>query len=282
MPAPDVPAPELIRQQVLLALAEDIGQGDVTASLLPQTLMMRAELTCREEAVLAGSAWFEACFRELDPNVVIEWRFRDGERLPADALVCVLHGHARALVAAERSALNFLQTLSGTATQTAGYCAAVEGTGLRILDTRKTLPGLRLAQKYAVRCGGGHNHRMGLYDAILIKENHIVACGGIAAAVARARADYPELPLEVEVETLDELEQALACGVPRILLDEFSLDDMREARRRSPEHVELEASGSVDLERLAAIAATGVDYVSIGALTKHLRAVDYSLRLAPV
>jgi nicotinate-nucleotide pyrophosphorylase (carboxylating) len=276
-PAP--PDPARVREDVRAALAEDIGPGDATAELLPPDLRMRAELLCREQAVLAGCAWFDACFRALDPDIAIDWRFADGERLPADSLVCSLTGRARALLAAERSAINFLQTLSGTATTTAQYCAAVTGSGLRVLDTRKTLPGLRHAQKYAVRCGGGHNHRMGLYDAILIKENHIAAAGGIAPAVMQARADFPALPLEVEVESLHELDQALACDVPRILLDEFSLDAMREAVRRSAGRAELEVSGGVDLQSLPAIAATGVDFVSIGALTKHVRAIDFSLRL---
>ncbi|HRQ64873.1 MAG TPA: carboxylating nicotinate-nucleotide diphosphorylase, partial [Xanthomonadaceae bacterium] len=267
------------QQDVDAALAEDIGTGDATADLLPADLRMQAQLLCREHAVLAGRAWFDACFRELDVDIVVDWRFDDGDRIPAGSYVCSLKGKARALVAAERSALNFLQTLSGTATATARYCDAVAGSRLRILDTRKTLPGLRHAQKYAVRCGGGSNHRMGLYDAILVKENHIAAAGGIDAAVRLARVRFPDLPLEVEVESLHELDQALACGVPRVLLDEFSLDDMREAVRRSSGIAELEVSGGVELEGLADIAATGVDYVSIGALTKHVRAVDFSLRL---
>jgi nicotinate-nucleotide pyrophosphorylase (carboxylating) len=277
--SPELPDPARVREDVRAALAEDIGPGDATAALLPIDLHMHAQLLCREHAVLAGRAWFEACFRELDPDIVVDWRFDDGDRMPAGSLVCSLKGQARALVAAERSALNFLQTLSGTATITARYRAAVAGSALRILDTRKTLPGLRHAQKYAVRCGGGSNHRLGLYDAILIKENHIAAAGGIDAAVRQARARFPELPLEVEVESLEELDQALACGVPRVLLDEFSLDDMREAVKRSAGRAELEVSGGVELEGLADIAATGVDFVSIGALTKHVRAVDFSLRL---
>ncbi len=275
------PDPARVQQDVDAALAEDIGSGDATAELLPAALQMEAVLLCRESAVLAGIPWFEACFRSLDRHVGFQWHAADGDHLSPDSLVCHISGRARALVAAERSALNFLQTLSGTATSVARHCAAVEGSAMRILDTRKTLPGLRHAQKYAVRCGGGLNHRMGLYDAILIKENHIAAAGSIAAAVAEARRQHPDLPLEVEVESLDEFDQALACGVPRVLLDEFSRDDTIEAVRRAAGRTQLEVSGGVDLEQLPAIAATGVDFVSIGALTKHVRAVDFSLRASP-
>jgi nicotinate-nucleotide pyrophosphorylase (carboxylating) len=273
--------PERIRVDALRALDEDLGEArlDATGALLPPELHASAELTCREAAVLAGRDWFEACFRLLDPGVRFDWRAGDGARVEAGSLLCVIEGRARALVAGERSALNFLQTLSGTATATAGFAAALAGTGLRLLDTRKTLPGLRHAQKYAVRCGGGHNHRMGLYDAILIKENHIAAAGGIGPAVANARALHPALPLEVEVESLEELDEALAAGVNRIMLDEFDLAGMREAVARTAGRAELEVSGGVEPDQLQAIAATGVDFVSVGALTKHVRAVDLSLRL---
>ncbi|MEP6898359.1 MAG: carboxylating nicotinate-nucleotide diphosphorylase [Rhodanobacter sp.] len=261
------------------AFAEDLGPGDATAELLPADAIATAELTCRESAVIAGTAWFDACFRRMDPAVQIEWMIRDGERATAGSLICQLSGHARPLVSAERSALNFLQLLSGTATTTASYVAAVAGTGVKILDTRKTLPGLRLAQKYAVLCGGGHNHRMGLHDAILIKENHIIAAGGIAAATNAARRLHPDLLLEVEVEDLDELAQALDAGVDRIMLDNFSVPLMHEAARRTAGRVALEVSGNVALDTIGEFARTGVDFISVGALTKHVRAIDLSLRL---
>ncbi len=261
------------------AFAEDLGPGDATAELLPADATATAELTCRESAVIAGTAWFDACFRRMDPAVQIEWMIRDGERAAAGSLICQLSGHARSLVSAERSALNFLQLLSGTATVTASYVAAVAGTSVKILDTRKTLPGLRLAQKYAVLCGGGHNHRMGLHDAILIKENHIAAAGGIAAATGAARRLHPDLLLEFEVEDLDELGQALDCGVDRIMLDNFSVPLMHEAVRRTAGRVALEVSGNVALDTIGEFARTGVDFISVGALTKHVRAIDLSLRL---
>jgi nicotinate-nucleotide pyrophosphorylase (carboxylating) len=261
------------------ALAEDLGQGDATAGLLPVDAQAHAVLTCRDAAVIAGTAWFDACFRRFDPAVRIDWQVRDGDRVAPGAVICRLSGHARSLVTAERSALNFLQLLSATATVTADYVAAVAGTAVRVLDTRKTIPGLRLAQKYAVRCGGGHNQRMGLYDAILIKENHIIAAGSIAAAVQAARRLHPDLLLEVEVENLDELEQALQAGVDRIMLDNFELAQMREAVRHTAGRVPLEVSGNVDLRTIGEYAHTGVDFISVGALTKHVRAVDLSLRL---
>ncbi|MGB3270824.1 MAG: carboxylating nicotinate-nucleotide diphosphorylase, partial [Rhodanobacter sp.] len=255
------------------------GQGDATATLLPADARAQASLTCRDAAVIAGSAWFDACFRRLDPAVQIEWLVRDGDRVAPGTLICTLAGHARSLVTAERTALNFLQLLSATATTTAHHVAAVAGTSVRVLDTRKTVPGLRVAQKYAVRCGGGHNQRMGLYDAILVKENHIIAAGGIAAAVSAARQLHPDLPLEVEVENLDELEQALGAGVDRIMLDNFELEQMREAVARTAGRVPLEISGNVDLQTIGDFARTGVDFISVGALTKHVHAVDLSLRL---
>lgn len=273
------PSSDLIRADVARAFAEDIGSGDATADLLPAGARATATLTCREAAVMAGTDWFNACFRQLDPNVQIEWVLRDGERTTAGAVVCQIKGNARAMVSAERSALNFLQLLSGTATATAAYVAAVADTSVRVLDTRKTVPGLRLAQKYAVRCGGGHNHRVGLYDAILVKENHIIAAGGIGPAAAAARRLHPSLLLEIEVENLDELRQALAAGADRIMLDNFSLPLIREAVAIAKGHAELEISGNVDLSTIGAYAHTGVDFISVGALTKHVRAVDLSLRL---
>ena len=276
------PSPEAIETAVRAALAEDLGDGDATAQLLddgPAT----AHVVCKESAVIAGGPWFDACFRALDPAIRITWQVAEGQPVEAGTVLCTIHGRTRAIVSAERSALNFLQTLSATATTTAAYAAALAGTRTRVLDTRKTLPGLRLAQKYAVRAGGGVNHRIGLFDAVMLKENHIAAAGSIAAAVERTRALHPDLPLIVEVESLDELDQALASGCTRILIDDFDEPMMREAVRRSAGRIPLEVSGSVSLERLSGIAATGVDYVSIGALTKHVRAIDLSLRIsAPV
>ena len=273
------PAATQIAADVERALTEDLGQGDATAALLPADARAQARLTCRDAAVIAGSAWFDACFRRLDPSVQIDWRVSDGDQVAPGTLLCSLSGHARSLVTAERTALNFLQLLSATATTTARHAAAVAGTAVRVLDTRKTVPGLRVAQKYAVRCGGGHNQRMGLYDAILVKENHIIAAGGIAAAVSAARRLHPDLPLEVEVENLDELEQALQAGVDRIMLDNFELEQMREAVARTAGRVPLEISGNVDLQTIGDFARTGVDFISVGALTKHVHAIDLSLRL---
>ena len=281
MIAPTLSAAErtAVADDVRRALHEDLGSGDATADLLPADRRAEATLITREDAVLCGSAWAEACFLTLDPQAELHWQARDGDDVAAGQLLLTVRGHARALVSAERCALNFLQTLSATATATARHVAAVQGTRCRVLDTRKTLPGLRLAQKYAVRCGGGTNHRVGLFDAILIKENHIAAAGSLGAAVAAARARHPQLLLEVEVEDFAELDQALAAGVDRIMLDEFSDADLRRAVAHVAGRVPLEVSGGVDLTRLRAIAETGVDYVSIGALTKHVRAVDLSLRL---
>jgi len=272
------PAAEIVAADVARALAEDIGTGDVSAALVPDE-RARARLVCREAAVICGRPWFDAVFRSLDPNVSIDWQVDEGARVAPDTVICRLEGRARALLSGERCALNFLQTLSGTASEAARHAAAVAGTATRILDTRKTLPGLRQAQKYAVRVGGCHNHRIGLFDAVMLKENHIAAAGSIAAAMAQARRQFPTLPLIVEVETLAELDEVLAAGgCERVLLDDFSLDDMREAVRRSGGKQALEVSGGVSLERIREIAATGVDCISIGALTKHVRAVDLSLR----
>jgi len=274
------PAADVIDADVRRALAEDIGGGDVTAALLPDA-EESAYLLCKEDAVVCGRPWFDACHRALDPDVAIEWRVAEGERVAAGTVLATLRGRTRSLVSAERSSLNFMQTLSGTATGTAAHVDAVRGTRARILDTRKTLPGLRAAQKYAVRVGGGDNHRMGLYDAVMLKENHVRAAGSIAAAIAAARASQPSLPLIVEVETLDELRDALEAGCDRILVDDFDAGTRREAVRIAAGRVPLEVSGGVELASLRAIAEDGVDCISIGGLTKHVRAVDLSLKLGP-
>lgn len=275
---PPPPPPETIRADVARALAEDIGPGDVTAALIDPDARARAHIVSREEAVLAGAPWADECFRQLDPDVRIDWRHHDGDRIAADSVLCTLEGNARALVSGERNALNFLQTLSGTATTTRRYVDAVAGTRAQILDTRKTIPGLRLAQKYAVRCGGGHTHRIGLYDAILIKENHVAAAGGVANAIRAARAAHPKVFLNCEVESLDELHDAIAAGTDCVLLDEFSDAMLRDAVALAAGRVPLEVSGSVNMERVRAIAETGVDCISIGALTKHVCAIDLSMR----
>lgn len=261
------------------ALAEDIGSGDWTAQLLPATTQVDATVTVREPAVLCGAPWFEGVMVQLDPRLVLEWRFAEGDVMPAHAEVCRIHGPARSLLSAERTALNFLQLLSAVATATRDYVGLVAGTRAAILDTRKTLPGLRLAQKYAVRVGGGKNQRLALYDGILIKENHIAAAGGIAAALSAARALNAGVSIQIEVENLDELQQALDSGAESILLDNFSTDLMREAVQRTAARALLEASGGVNRETVRAIAETGVDRISVGSLTKDLRAVDYSLRV---
>ncbi|MGE7139737.1 carboxylating nicotinate-nucleotide diphosphorylase [Luteibacter sp. NPDC031894] len=272
------PASEILAD-VERAFAEDIGPGDATADLLDPHATATAVLTCREYAVLCGSPWFDACFRKLDPAVRIEWLASDGDRVAPGTAICRLAGKARALVTAERSALNFLQLLSATATVTARYADAIAGTRTRVLDTRKTLPGLRRAQKYAVRCGGGTNHRIGLFDAMMLKENHIIAAGGIPAAVRAARSIHPELPLIVEVESLDELAQAISAGADRALLDNFSPEMLVEAVALAAGRIPLEVSGNVEIDTIRAIAETGVDFISSGALTKHVRAIDLSLRL---
>nr|WP_212757893.1 carboxylating nicotinate-nucleotide diphosphorylase [Stutzerimonas nitrititolerans] len=269
-----------IESNVRRALAEDIGTGDITAQLIPAERLAHASVITRERAVISGSAWVDSVFRQLDPRVAVHWQVVDGEQVEAGRVLFQLEGPARALLSGERTALNFLQTLSGVATRCRHYADLVEGTGVRLLDTRKTLPGLRLAQKYAVTCGGCHNHRIGLYDAFLIKENHIAACGGIAEAIAAAHRIAPGKPVEVEVESLGELEQALAAGVDIVMLDELSLDDMRTAVAINAGRAKLEASGGISDETLRSIAETGVDYISIGALTKHVQAIDLSMRLA--
>ncbi|NII11474.1 carboxylating nicotinate-nucleotide diphosphorylase [Oleiagrimonas sp. C23AA] len=279
-PVADSPSADDVRRDVERALAEDLGSGDLTAQLLPAGRPATAHVLCRDQAVIAGRPWFDACYLILDAGIVIEWLVEEGQQVAPDTILCRLQGPARALVSAERTSLNFLQTLSGTATETARYAAALEGTDTRVLDTRKTLPGLRMAQKYAVRAGGGHNHRIGLFDAILIKENHIAAAGGIAPAVAAARALHANVMVEVEVESMDELAQAIEAGADRIMLDEFDTDALIEAVRFTAGHVPLEVSGSVDLARMKTLARIGVDFISVGALTKHVHAVDLSMRLS--
>ncbi|WP_133499564.1 carboxylating nicotinate-nucleotide diphosphorylase [Cognatilysobacter terrigena] len=272
------PPLEAVEADIRSALAEDVGTGDVTAALLPN-VADTAYLLCKDVAVACGRPWFDACHRALDPDVAIAWHVAEGDRVRAGTLLATLQGHARALVTAERASLNFMQTLSATATVTADYVAAVAGTRAKILDTRKTIPGLRLAQKYAVRVGGGTNHRMGLYDAVMLKENHIRAAGSIAGAVRNARAQSPSLPVIVEVETLDQLREALDTDCSRILIDDFDRDMRREAVRIANGRIPLEVSGGVDLDGVRAIAEDGVDCISIGGLTKHVRAIDLSLKL---
>ncbi len=264
--------------QVAAALEEDIGGGDLTAALVPEDAIARAQLVVRDDdAVLCGRAWFEAVFARLDRSIRLNWQAVDGDHLHADQRVCQLEGNARAILTGERTALNFLQTLSGTASLAARYVRIIAGTGAKILDTRKTLPGLRLAQKYAVRCGGASNHRIGLYDAILIKENHIRSAGSIAAAMRAATAAAGTVLIEIEVETLDEFKAALTAGAKRVLLDNFTLAELREAVVINQGRAELEASGGVSLDTLRAIAETGIDYISVGALTKDVKATDYSM-----
>jgi nicotinate-nucleotide pyrophosphorylase (carboxylating) len=271
-----------LAEQVARALTEDVGTGDLTATLVPAGRPGRATVITREPAVVCGQAWFDEVFRQLDPSVRVAWNVAEGASVRAEQLLCRLEGSARSLLTGERTGLNFLQTLSGTATMARRYADILVGLHCRVLDTRKTIPGLRHAQKYAVRCGGGSNHRMGLYDGILVKENHIMAAGSIAAAVAAARAQGAGVPVEVEVETLAELRQALDAGADMALLDEFSLDDLRAAVAINHSHahgpIKLEASGSVTLDTLRAIAETGVDFISVGSLTKHLHAIDLSMR----
>ncbi|WP_456405645.1 carboxylating nicotinate-nucleotide diphosphorylase [Thiolapillus sp.] len=272
-----LPAPELIEADVRRALAEDVGTGDLTAALIPEGTWARAQLICRQQAVLSGAAWVDETFRQVDDRIELEWHLADGDRLAENQRVCSMAGAAASILTAERTALNFLQTLSATATLTSEYVEAAQGACVNILDTRKTLPGLRQAQKYAVTCGGGVNHRIGLYDAILIKENHIAAAGSIGAVLAQAVALYPDVSIEIEVENLHELEQALQAGAKRVLLDNFSLQRLREAVALNKGTARLEASGGVNLQTIRAIAETGVDDISVGALTKDVQAVDFSL-----
>lgn len=274
---------EILRQarieNVAQSLREDIGDGDITAKLIPPEKRASGRVITREAATIAGRQWVEEVFRQVDPSVTLTWQVTDGETVPPDQVLFTMEGPARSLLTSERSALNWLQTLSGVATACAGYAARVAHTGVRLLDTRKTLPGLRLAQKYAVTCGGCYNHRIGLWDAFLVKENHIAACGSIADAILAAHRIAPGKPVEVETENLDELDQALNAGADIIMLDEFSLQDMRTAVARTAGRAKLEASGGINSTTLVPIAETGVDFISIGALTKDIRAVDLSMRL---
>ncbi len=271
--------PTDIADTVRRALAEDVGAGDLTAALIPIDARAEAIVITREPAVLCGAAWFDEVFRQLDRETHIDWQARDGDRVAPEQVLCRLHGRARTLLTGERAALNFLQTLSGTATRAAAYAQAVAHTRAKVLDTRKTLPCLRTAQKYATACGGAHNHRLGLFDGILIKENHIAAAGSIAAAVAQAQRQAPAgVFVEIEVENLTQLREALVAGAQRILLDNFDLAMLAAAVREARGRATLEASGGVTLENIAAVAETGVDYISIGEMTKNVRAVDLSMR----
>lgn len=276
---PDYLNEALIAEQVRTALQEDIGGGDLTAALIPAATQASATIISREEAVICGCAWFEQCFKQLDPAVTLTWLVKDGDLVAANQPLVEIHGDARAMLSAERPALNFLQTLSAVATHTRRYVDAIAGLPAQILDTRKTLPGLRLAQKYAVLTGGGANQRLALYDGILIKENHIAAAGSIQAVLAAAFSMRSTENIQIEVENLDELEQALNAGATSILLDNFSLNDLRQAVAINQQQALLEASGNVDLTRVRAIAETGVDRISIGALTKNIQAVDLSMRI---
>lgn len=281
MKAPD-PLAAAITANVSDALDEDVGTGDVTASLVDGNAQAKAIVLAREAMVMAGQAWVNEVFRQVDAGIRVEWLCNDGDRVVADQEICIITGAARGILTGERTALNFLQLLSGTATTTSRYVEAVSGFRARILDTRKTVPGLRLAQKYAVRCGGGENHRVGLYDALLVKENHIIACGGIAAAVQTAKERHRNLPVEVEVESISEVREALEAGADRLLLDNFDIADLQRAvdinQSEGKPPADLEASGNITLDNIGAIAETGIDYISIGALTKHVKAVDLSMR----
>jgi len=281
-----LPSINEINNQVQLALNEDLGieltheasSADVTAMLISEHKQVSAKLICRESAVLCGCNWFETSFKILDNSIKITWYFKDGQTLNKDDIVCEISGNARNILSAERTALNFLQTLSATASQTQDYVNAVSQTACKILDTRKTIPGLRLAQKYAVTCGGGVNHRLGLYDMILIKENHIQAAGSITAAVTQAKKNNPDLKIEVEVENFTELNETLNNQVDRILLDNMSLKDLKKAVQLNNKQITLEASGNITLENIGEIASTGVDFISSGAITKNIKAIDFSLR----
>ncbi|MGI9200905.1 MAG: carboxylating nicotinate-nucleotide diphosphorylase [Woeseiaceae bacterium] len=273
-----------LRNSVGLALAEDIGSGDLTAALIAESAATHATVITREDMVLAGRAWFDEVMHQVDNAIRVDWLRADGDNVPAGSTICHIDGAARSLLTAERTALNFLQLLSATATETNRYVTAVAETDCKILDTRKTIPGLRLAQKYAVRCGGGANHRVGLFDAILIKENHIASAGGITAAIASARALHPGMPVEIEVETEQQVREAVNATAERLLLDNFSTDMLLSAvnlnRRMGNPPAELEASGNITLDGIREIAATGVDFISIGALTKNIRAIDLSMRFS--
>lgn len=259
-------------------LEEDIGSGDITAAIIPEAMTAEAEVVTREDMVLCGQAWFDAVFKYLDANVKISWLVAEGELVGKNTLLCRLSGSARGLLTGERTALNLLQTLSATATVARQYADAVSDTGCKVLDTRKTMPGLRNAQKYAVACGGCYNHRIGLYDGVLIKENHIIAAGSIAKAIQSAR-ELSSVPVEVEVESMQEFQEAVMAKPDRIMLDNFSFEELVAAVKLNSGVIELEASGNIDLDNIRVVAETGVDYISIGALTKHVRAVDLSMRI---
>ncbi len=277
-----LPATEGIKQQVKFALDEDIGSGDVTAELINSERQARATVICREPGILAGSAWFDLVYQQLAPEIKIHWLLSDASVIKANQEICTFSGSARSLLTGERTALNFLQLLSGTATTVHQYVQAISNTKAKLLDTRKTIPGLRDAQKYAVRCGGGENHRTGLYDMVLIKENHIASAGSITLALHAAQRHYPNLPIEVEVEKLIELEEALDAGAKRILLDNMSNEILRQAVKINQNRAKLEASGNVSIDTIHEIALTGVDYISIGAITKNLKALDLSLILTAI
>ena len=277
------PVPQhIIAQQVRAALQEDIGRGDVTAALLDPRQRAAAHVISREAGILCGTAWFNEVFHQLDASIRVDWSVSDGEALSPNQQLCQLHGPTHALLTGERTALNFLQTLSGTATITQRFVKAMGDSGTRLLDTRKTVPGLRLAQKYAVTCGGGHNHRLGLYDMVLIKENHIASCGSVTAAVHTAQQHHPTLPIEVEVESLAQLLEAIAAGAQRILLDNFTPEQLHEAVSTAKGRAELEISGNVTLANIGELARIGVDYISTGAITKHVTALDLSMRITSV
>ncbi|BBP45766.1 nicotinate-nucleotide diphosphorylase (carboxylating) [Thiosulfatimonas sediminis] len=269
-----------IELTVKLALDEDIQGGDLTASLIPADNQAHAKIVCREDAILCGRPWFDEVFRQIDESIKVQWLKEEGEQIQPNETLCEISGSARHILTAERTALNFLQTLMATATITARYMQHLQNMHTTLLDTRKTLPGLRLAQKYAVACGGATNHRIGLFDAILIKENHIMAAGGIAAAVARAKSDYPNITVEVETENLDEVQQALNAGADIIMLDNFTLEMMQQAVEQVQNAAKLEVSGNVEIQHLNDIAQTGVDFISTGAITKHVRAIDLSMRFS--
>jgi len=271
--------PEDLQDIVDLALQEDIGSGDITASLIDAACHAEATVLCREQAIICGQPWFDACFSAFDASVRVEWLVSEGSEAGPDTVLCRISGPARSLLTVERTALNFLQTLSAVATETHRYASAIQGSRARILDTRKTLPGLRSAEKYAVSCGGGKNHRMGLYDALLIKENHIMAAGSITAAVREGKTRYPDKPLEVETENLDEFREALEAGADIIMLDNYELDDIREAVAINGGRAKIEVSGNVTLDTIASLSATGIDYISVGALTKNIQAIDLSMRI---
>lgn len=279
MSRPQRPLPNDIAATVTFALQEDIGDGDITAELIPLHDTAHATIITREDGIFCGRAWVDEVFAQLDANTDVIWHVEDGDSISADSILFELKGNARTLLTGERTALNFVQLLSGTASTCQDYANIVKGTGVKLLDTRKTIPGLRNAQKYAVTCGGCYNHRIGLYDAFLIKENHIIACGGIIQAIQQAKTNHPDKPVEIEVESLEELQQAINGGADIVMLDNFSLNDTKQAVTLKNSHVKLEASGNVTQKTLKSLAETGVDYISIGALTKHCRASDLSMRI---